>query len=123
MSRLFDALQRPEGERSDVTTRNPRSLSVDSPKTAATDENLMAGTSLTCSLCNFVTPENSLFCPKCNSFLGSVVMEGREFDRRSELQKAVLNTQPRSTWGRIRRVLTLGLVSVLTLLLYGFRTY
>jgi len=124
MSRLFDALQRSETERSGITTLNLSSVSVASSGAAGTEQSLetIPHKSSTCSSCKFTTPENSLFCPKCHAFLGNVEM-GHESSIDSEPQRSIRGSESRSTWihllwSRARRLMTLGFILVLTILLY-----
>lgn len=124
MSRLFDALQRPETERSGITSLNLSSLSVASTGAAETEQCLDTIThkALTCPSCKFTTPDNSLFCPNCNAFLGSVETKS-ESGIDSEPQRSIQGSASRSTrirllWSRARRLMTLGFILVLTILLY-----
>jgi hypothetical protein len=129
MSRLFDALQRSPAERSGITTLNLSSSAVESSETSEFDQHpeTTPRTSLTCSSCKSPTPQNSLFCPRCNAFLGSVATE-RGSNNDSEPQTSIRSSEPRSTWVHVlwvclRRFVALEPILILVILLYRSRIY
>jgi hypothetical protein len=73
MSRIFDALQRSESERSGVEcSAAPELLRTAEKGDFMESESLPGGP---CHACGRFVPCNSLFCPNCDLFQGSVATE------------------------------------------------
>jgi hypothetical protein len=70
----------------------------------------ISGTTFTCSSCKSSLPESSLFCPKCDAFLGSVVTERQSNDVAARQESDQLPESPsagiRGLWLHIRRLIT-----------------
>ena len=119
MSRIFDALQGDEGEHPGIDDLALPSISAELVKNSEPDHpsETQPRTIRSCSSCKTSVPENSLFCPKCEAFLGSVVTE-QQCNDDFEQQKRLPDPEPRSSWLRafwlrIRHFLAFGAVVVL----------
>lgn len=122
MSRIFDALRGSEAEHFGINALGLPSISAEPLENSETDHRseTQPRTTSSCSSCNSSILENSLFCPKCEAFLGSVVTE-RQCNYDFEQQKRLPIPERPSSWThafwlRIRRLIALGSAVVLVII-------
>src|SRR5260370_36423758 len=122
MSRIFDALRGSAAEHSAIKALGLPPISAEPQENSETDHRSepRPRTTSSCFSCESPILENSLFCPKCEAFLGSVVTE-RQCNDDCEQQEGLPSPERPSGWTcafwlRIRRLIALGSALVLVLI-------
>ena len=78
MSRIFDALQKSESERSGLPSSNVSTTAHELLQGAERIEPTALPPSSPCPECASPVPDDILFCPKCDSFQGATAAGDRD---------------------------------------------
>jgi hypothetical protein len=123
MSRIFDALRGSEAERSGINALGLPSIPTEPLDNSGADHQSETPPrkNISCSSCKSSILDSSLFCPKCEAFLGSVVTERQCNDDFEQQQKslpipALQGSWTGAFWLRIRRLIALGWAVVLVII-------